>query len=334
MRRILILLSLCALLLPVAAMAQFDGARVTGENAEFTFEGHTFVNEQAFRDHMATHNLRCDTRDLSADEMAQVELDIAFAMDELTQSGLFSKAKNGNGNNGGGDSGGSDGGTTPPANITIPVAFHVIHDGNNGNLSSGDINAQMNVLNSAFSGTGFSFTLASVDYTDNATWFTMGPNTTAERNAKTALNVDPFTHLNVYTAAPGGGLLGWATFPSWLSGDPDDDGVVLLHSSLPGGSAAPYNEGDTGTHEVGHWLGLYHTFQGGCNGSGDQVADTPAERDPAYGCPTGRDSCRRDAGNDPILNFMDYTDDSCMIEFTNGQMLRMHAEVATYRSLL
>lgn len=335
MRRILIAFSLLVLMLPLMSMAAGPSA-----SADDTFEwnGQTFVNKQAFRDHVKRHNLRCGQPSLGQVELDRVELDIAFAMEELQHRGLFSKAKNGNGNGGGGNNGGSDGGGdgggTPPGNVSIPVAFHVIHDGNQGNLTSGEINSQMNVLNQAFSGTGFSFTLASVDYTDNAAWFNMGINTTAERDAKAALNIDPFTHLNVYTADLSGGLLGWATFPSSLNGDPDDDGVVLLYSSLPGGSAAPYNEGDTGTHEVGHWLGLYHTFQGGCNGQGDQVDDTPAEKSPAYGCPVGRDSCRRAAGLDPITNFMDYTDDSCMDTFSNGQTLRMHAQVQTYRSLL
>ena len=225
--------------------------------------------------------------------------------------------------------------------VTISVWFHVVSNTSGaGNISDAMIADQVRVLNDAYSGvtgganTRFRFQLAGTTRTVNNTWFAAGPNSAAESQMKNALRVGNAATLNFYTNN-GGGLLGWATFPSSYSSQPKMDGVVCLYSSLPGGSAVPYNEGDTGTHEVGHWLGLYHTFQGGCSNNGDFVADTPAERSPAYGCPTGRDSCsgKKYPGVDPIENFMDYTDDYCMYKFTTGQADRASSLSATYRGL-
>ncbi len=220
---------------------------------------------------------------------------------------------------------------------TIPVYWHVINNGatSAGNIPDSQINAQIAVLNAAYANTGWSFNLVSIDRTTNATWYTVQPGQAAETQMKNALRRGTADDLNIYSANIGGGLLGWATFPSSYAGKPKDDGVVILYSSVPGGTAAPYNLGDTATHEVGHWMGLYHTFQGGCakNGTtgGDLVADTPAERSAAFGCPTNRNSCANIAGNDPITNFMDYTDDSCMNTFSAGQDTRMDSLFTTYR---
>lgn len=83
---------------------------------------------------------------------------------------------------------------------------------------------------------------------------------------------------------------------------------------------------------MGHWLGLYHTFQGGCRGSGDFVDDTPAVRSANYGCPVGTDSCRK-TPDDDVFNYMDYTDDSCMFRFSDGQVVRAYEQSLQYRLL-
>ena len=279
---------------------------------------------------------RCGTRDLSGAEM--------LAIDGLVAKlrGNAKGQKKGNGNGGGKPGGGGDGGggtdpVRPAGSVAIDTVFHIIcDDSGNGCNTDAQARAQMDVLNNSFSGgtggtaTPFTFNLVDINRVNNSRWHTAGNRSAEEREMKAALRVGDSATLNIYSFAVGGGLLGWATFPTDYTADPLYDGVVILNESVPGGTAAPYNEGDTGTHEVGHWLGLYHTFQGGCRGEGDGVADTAPERSPAYGCPVGRDSCRK-GDVDPIYNFMDYSDDSCMFEFTPGQAARADALSSTFR---
>jgi pregnancy-associated plasma protein-A len=287
------------------------------DNIPFHLNGHVWRSKKAFIESGA----RCATRHVDEIEGEEVEKTIRKATNERGGSG-------GQGNSN----------TYEVAASTIPgsisVYFHVINKGSgiaNGDVPDSLITAQINVLNAAYAGSGFSFLLADTDRTTHTTWYTAGPGSQAETQMKTTLHRGGKEALNIYTNNPGGGLLGWATFPWNYSSSPTNDGVVILYSSLPGGSAAPYNLGDTATHEVGHWLGLYHTFQGGCSKSGDYVTDTPSERSPAYGCPAGRDSCKQGGGLDPIENFMDYSDDACMDTFSAGQRTRMQSMWTSYR---
>ncbi|HEX6100162.1 MAG TPA: zinc metalloprotease [Thermoanaerobaculia bacterium] len=259
---------------------------------------------------MAQQPGRCGTRQLSDLEVAQLEKSVARGQ----------KGK---------------------ASAVIPVWVHVISAGSgfdNGEVPDSMIRGQIRVLNESFNGrtggtnTGFAFELAGVTRTVNAAWFSgLASDQDLELEAKTALRRGGPGTLNFYLvdASP---WLGWAYFPSILNSDfANLDGVVVDWRSLPGGPFAIYSEGDTGTHEVGHWLALYHTFDGHCGSKGDYVADTPAEQSPAFNCPVGRDTCVGSAGLDPITNFMDYTQDSCMYEFTNGQAARMQAAWTSFR---
>ncbi len=268
---------------------------------------------------VASGGTRQDGNEVSASEAKAMEAELAKV---LAAKGLARNAEGkvvAKGKPGGGQF----------ASANVNVYWHVITDGTNGKITSSQINQQISVLDAAFASSGFNFTLAGTDTTTNSRWYNLRQGSRAERSMKNTLRKGGDGALNIYSANLSGGLLGWATFPSSTIGS--QDGVVILDESVPGGSAAPYNQGDTGTHEVGHWMGLYHTFQGGCAGSGDYVSDTPAEASPAYGCPTGRDTCTT-SGLDPIRNFMDYTDDACMNTFTPGQTARMQTAWTAYRA--
>ena len=231
-----------------------------------------------------------------------------------------------------------------PGSVTVNVYVHVITDTNgNGDVPDTQIQQQIQVLNDSYSNTTggadtpFRFQLAGTTRTANNAWFTMTPDSPEEAAAKAFLHQGGYGDLNLYIANIGAGLLGWATFPQKTVSNQTllMDGVVVLYSSLPGGGEVNYDEGDTATHEIGHWFGLFHTFQGGCKGNGDYVADTPSEASAAFGCPQGRDSCpgKKQPGLDPIHNFMDYTYDSCMFQFTSGQSARMDSISLSYRGL-
>jgi hypothetical protein len=262
-----------------------------------------------------------DPNELTATQIAAREADLATALARRAQRNAGAAA-----------------GPSVLATVTIPTVVHVIRRDTTragGNIPDSMIQSQISVLNQSFAGstggavTAFAFQLQSINRVTNTSWYPIVSGSAAERSMKSSLRVGGKNTLNIYLGQLSGGLLGWATFPqSTLS---SYDGVVVLSESLPGGTATNYNQGDTGTHEVGHWLNLYHTFQGGCSASGDQVSDTPAEASPAYECPVGRNTCSS-AGVDPIRNFMDYTYDSCMYQFTAGQATRMINAWNAYRA--
>jgi hypothetical protein len=224
---------------------------------------------------------------------------------------------------------------------SVPVYFHVVTDGSIGNLTNAQIAAQMNVLNKTFAGsegganTGFSFQLAGVTRSNNAAWFYAGPGGTNEHTMKSTLHQGGTNALNLYSTTAGA-YLGWAYLPSIVTkpGQAYLDGIVIDWESMPGTStvyAGRYDQGETATHESGHWLNLEHTFYGGCNANGDFVADTPSEKLPTSGCPEGKDTCSA-PGLDPIHNYMDYSYDSCYTEFTPGQAQRMKDAWLFYRA--
>ena len=210
--------------------------------------------------------------------------------------------------------------------ITIPVAWHILTNGSLGQVSQQQIDDQMAVLNDAFLPLGFQFVNAFQETVNNATWYF------DNGTYWNSLALDTAEYLNIYTNTASGSL---GYVPYLAGGAPEgtkSDRVVALWTSLPGGSEIFFNEGDTVVHEVGHWMGLAHTFQGGCGFFGDGVADTPGVFSPNYSCNENRDSCPSDGlGKDLVHNYMDYGDDPCMDSFTPGQNDRVIAQMNLHR---
>ncbi len=251
----------------------------------------------------------------------------------------------------------------------IPVAVHIVHQGGPENISDNQVKSEIYAMNRDFANalakgapavdTGIQFCLATnLPVGSTVTWSTtpgitrtnspetnhIYGNPTSETSLKAIDYLPSAKYLNIWVvktiSGGSGGVAGYGTYPGL--NPPTLDGIVCL-ASVFGSNYTPYGTGfalltgnDDGkimTHEAGHYLNLYHTFQGGCTPPGDNVADTPPEAVNRTGCPTtSLTSCT--ALNDPIENFMDYTNDPCRWAFTAGQTTRMQVAIATYRSIL
>jgi hypothetical protein len=208
-----------------------------------------------------------------------------------------------------------------------------------GLISNNIIESQTNVLNNHYNDLVYSFTINSIDSASNAGWyyatdshlFETGQWDNEDQYLIMAqdMAIDVENSINFYWTGAyytsGLGVYPW-------SFDEDDarHGLFCANYTHPG-SIGTFSEGITAIHEIGHYFGLYHTFENGCGFPGDEVEDTPTQFEPNYGCPINNYSC----GNyDDIGNYMDYSDDVCLNHFTDGQKNRMAWALETYRPQL
>ena len=230
--------------------------------------------------------------------------------------------------------------------IEIPVVVNVLYKSTAQNISTTQIQSQIDVLNEDFNATnadsykvpsnfqnvkanvGIRFVLDKVvrKKTSKTSWST---NDAMKKSSSGGISATtPTTKLNIWVCNLSGGVLGYAQFPGGAS---STDGVVILSTAfgIVGTAAAPFNKGRTATHEVGHWLNLRHIWGDATCGS-DLVSDTPTHNTANYGCPAA--SHKSTCSGTPLemwMNFMDYTDDACMYMFSNGQKSRVLATFAS-----
>ncbi|DAA79174.1 TPA_exp: Extracellular metalloprotease [Trichophyton benhamiae CBS 112371] len=217
------------------------------------------------------------------------------------------------------------------AGITIDTYLHVLTSGQTGNIPDSQLQAQINAMNQHYSQAGVQFKLVKATRTDNANWASGRD----EAGMKKALHMGTYSSLNIYFIPNlSSGLLGICYFPR---ANPSQttiimDGCMVRSGTVPGGETTNYNQGKTATHEVGHFLGLYHVFsENGSCVDADMVADTPAQSKKTSGCPSSQDSCPG-GGVDSIHNYMDYSYDVCMNQFTPGQANRIAQSWRAFRA--
>jgi hypothetical protein len=250
-----------------------------------------------------------------------------------------------------------------PNIITIPVVVHVIYKNSSQNISDAQIFSQIDILNedfrmnnsdassvpSAFAGAAadceIEFCLAVRDPNGNVTTgITRTYTTTSSFSGYTSMKYsstggqdawNTSEYLNIWVCNLASGLLGFATFPG---GNSSTDGVVCDYAYFgnTGTATSPYDLGRTATHEVGHWLNLYHIWGDSYCGN-DYVSDTPKHEESNYGCPSypHASSCSgTGSSGEMFMNYMDYTNDACMFMFSTGQKNRMRATLNGSRSSL
>lgn len=238
---------------------------------------------------------------------------------------------------------------------TVPVVVHVIYDNADDNITKAQVEDAIRVLNEDFrrqnadtsdtrtifepvaADTEIRFELAKLDpqgnCTDGINRVQSAMTQEATDNVKSLISWPRARYLNIWvvrsigiSAGSGGIVLGYAYRP--YPGQTDQlDGIVIRHDRM-GTIGTSNSEGRTLTHEVGHYLGLKHTFDDGCF-SGDDITDTPPVANASFGCSFSKNSCSNDFPDQPdmIENYMDYADDNCMNIFTTGQKNYMKAVI-------
>ena len=243
---------------------------------------------------------------------------------------------------------------TPDSIKVIPVVVHVIHNGGVNNISQAQVESQIVVLNEDYGklpgtngdGNGVDtrvrFCLAKIDPDGNCTngivriESPLAAHKTYQRALLKELSFwDNERYMNIYVVQSiNGGVGGYSSFPG---GPADEDGMVVRHTLFGKGVGTASGLGRTTSHEIGHWFGLYHTFNNGCGGDvctdGDYVCDTPPQAEPSFNCST-LNTCSNDNPdeNDLKENYLNYTPDNCQDMLTQGQKDRIHATLDTIRT--